>query len=305
MPALHYRLAIALGLVLLAGAPAGALAATGDTGFAFLKLGIGARPMAMGGAYVAIADDPTAVSWNPAGLAGLNGTRVIAAHDEWIQDFREEYAGVSTQLGKGAIGFGFTGFYSDQFEARDETGQLIGSFGFNDVSLAGSYGMRIAKGLDAGITGSYVNEMIDQENASTFAVNLGVLYAVKETGLTLGGAVQNLGSSATFISESVSLPTTWSLGAAYARDFQQGKGRGLVTAEYRQAKSDDGHFNMGLEYMYKSTVSLRGGYKTGYDDQEWSLGLGLSHSWYAVDYAYVPFSSDLGTANVFSLSGRF
>jgi len=305
MARIRHRVALAAALLVVLALPGGAAAATGDTGFAFLKLGVGARPMAMGGAYVAIADDPTAVSWNPAGLAGLSGTRVTAAHDSWIQDFREEYAGVTSQLGRGAIGFGFTGFYTSQFDARDETGQIIGQFGFNDIAMSAGYGMRLGKGLDAGLTGSYVHEMIDQETASTFSMNLGLLYAVKQTGLTFGGAVQNLGGDASFITETFSLPLTYSLGGAFGHDVMKGNGHATLTAEYRQAKSDDGHFNMGAEYTYKRTVSLRGGYKTGYDDQQWSVGLGVSHSWYAFDYALVPFSSDLGNANVFSLTGHF
>ena len=37
----------------------------------FLTLGVGARPLSMGGSFTAIADDSTATYWNPAGLAQL------------------------------------------------------------------------------------------------------------------------------------------------------------------------------------------------------------------------------------------
>jgi hypothetical protein len=37
----------------------------------FLDLGFGARPMGMGGAFLALSDDGNAVFWNPAGLASL------------------------------------------------------------------------------------------------------------------------------------------------------------------------------------------------------------------------------------------
>ena len=81
-------------------APQSALAASTKPGFAFLKLGVGARAMGMGSAYVALADDPTAVYWNPAGLAGAEGAQVVVMHNEWIQDFRQEFAAVSRDLGK-------------------------------------------------------------------------------------------------------------------------------------------------------------------------------------------------------------
>ena len=37
-------------------------------GAAFLKLGVGARAVGMGGAYTAIADDVNSMGWNPAGI---------------------------------------------------------------------------------------------------------------------------------------------------------------------------------------------------------------------------------------------
>src|SRR5215468_8588160 len=51
----------------------------------FLKIGIGARAAGMGGAFVAVADDPSAVFWNPAGLARLDEdkTAVMVNHNEW------------------------------------------------------------------------------------------------------------------------------------------------------------------------------------------------------------------------------
>src|SRR5206468_1572613 len=81
--------AVALTLLILA-LPGTALAAPGETGFAFLKLGVGARPMALGRAYVALADDPTAIYWNPAGLAAISGTHVTAVTNEWIQALRHD-----------------------------------------------------------------------------------------------------------------------------------------------------------------------------------------------------------------------
>ena len=46
----------------------------------FLSLGAGARPLGMGGSFVAIADDATAAYWNPAGLGGLNRTEISFMH---------------------------------------------------------------------------------------------------------------------------------------------------------------------------------------------------------------------------------
>jgi hypothetical protein len=46
-----------------------------------LGMGIGARAMSMGGAFTAIADDATAVFWNPAGLAQLTDNQIFLSGD--------------------------------------------------------------------------------------------------------------------------------------------------------------------------------------------------------------------------------
>nr|HPI73656.1 hypothetical protein [bacterium] len=53
---------------------------------AFLEIGVGARAMAMGGAYTSIANDATALYWNPAGIAWMNGVQCELAHNEWLID---------------------------------------------------------------------------------------------------------------------------------------------------------------------------------------------------------------------------
>src|SRR5262245_2895015 len=61
----------------------------------FVKIGQGARAAAMGESFTAIADDSTAVFWNPAGLAQLNRFQVQFTHNEWVDDFRHEYFGLA------------------------------------------------------------------------------------------------------------------------------------------------------------------------------------------------------------------
>jgi hypothetical protein len=292
-------------LLLLAAGPRLAGAAPGETGFAFLKLGVGARAMGMGSAYVALADDPTASYWNPAGLASIQGTQVTAMHNEWILDFRQEYAAVGTRLGPGGVGFSFSGFYGDEIEQRDDTGILTGHYGFNDIAVSGAYGLQVTKGLNGGAAVRYVREMIDNEDATALTFDLGALYHVGESGVSLGGAVQNLGGDAKFVAESFPLPLTWRLGGAFSKHLESLKGRGTLSAEYRQARDDDGHFHLGAEYAYKDRVALRVGGKFGYDDQDVTFGVGVMKDWFRFDYALAPVSSDLGTTHFFSLTGSF
>lgn len=290
-----------LGTVLI---PASALAAAGEAGFAFLKLGVGARPMGMGSAYVALASDPTAVYWNPAGLSGAEGTQVAVMHNEWIQDFRQEFAAVSRSTGSGAFGLGITGFYSSEFEKRDDVGNLIGHFGFNDFAVTGAYAHRFPHQASGGVALKFIREMIDQETATAVAFDLGGRIALGQSGLTLGAALQNLGSDATFISESFPLPRTLRVGAALSRAIPSLTGKGALSAELRKARGDDSRVHVGGEFEYQEKVALRAGAKFGYDDESLSFGLGLVRSRFHFDYALVPLSSNLGTSHFISLTAR-
>src|SRR5512140_3342709 len=67
----------------------------GTTAAPFLTIGQGARALGMGSAFVAVADDPSAMYWNPAGIADLNGVNVVVEHTNWIADLQYEYLGAT------------------------------------------------------------------------------------------------------------------------------------------------------------------------------------------------------------------
>lgn len=73
---------IALLLPLAFAAPAGATRLAGE----FMALGAGARALGMGGAFAAVADDASAVYWNPAGIAGIEKRQALAMHAEQFGD---------------------------------------------------------------------------------------------------------------------------------------------------------------------------------------------------------------------------
>ncbi len=296
----------AIALVLAGSLAAGsAHAAVGEAGFAFLKVGVGARAMGLGSAFVAVADDPTALHWNPAGLAAAHkGVAVTAMHNEWIEDFRQEYAAISGPVGPGTAGASFTGFYTSELERRDDTGVLIGHFGFNDIAATLGYGATVARGFDAGASVRYIREMIDSEDATSVAIDLGGRYRVPDTGLSLGAALQNVGGEATFVSESFPLPRTIRAGAAYRHALGASGNSALLTTEYRKARGDDGKFHVGGEFGFRDWLALRAGAKFGYDDQDLSFGMGVVRGVIRFDYAILPIGSNLGSSHFFSIGAN-
>ena len=55
---------------------------TGTTAGQFLKLGVGSRAMALGGAFTAIANDASALYWNPSGLSRIKGSQILLKHEK-------------------------------------------------------------------------------------------------------------------------------------------------------------------------------------------------------------------------------
>ena len=71
---------------------------TGTYSADFLNIGVGAKAAAMGNAYVGLANDVTAIYWNPSGLVQLAEPQIIFSHTRWFSDIRYEYLGLALPL---------------------------------------------------------------------------------------------------------------------------------------------------------------------------------------------------------------
>ena len=63
----------------------------GTTAANFLEIGIGARALALGSAFTALADDPSTLYWNVGGLAKLKRNGFMFNHSEWIADINFDF----------------------------------------------------------------------------------------------------------------------------------------------------------------------------------------------------------------------
>ncbi len=292
---------VALTIVLML--PALVAAEDGSAGLAFLKLGVGARPIALGDAYTAVGGDVSSIYWNPAGMMAVEGTDVGLMHAEWFQDIRYEFAGGVRSFGDHAFGVSLVGLYMDDLERRDgPTSDPIGHFGVFDFALTGAYARRLTDEFDAGVSVKYLHEKIDDELARGVAVDLGAIYRLPMMrGLSVGLTVQNLGPQMSFIEEKFDLPVQYKAGVAYATPVETLKGDVLFTGDVIVPNDGDPKTHFGLEYEYEDMVALRVGYRGGWDNQNISFGPGAKVRGMRIDYAYVPFYSDLGDTHRISL----
>src|SRR5262245_37558041 len=131
---------IALALLAALGAPALAAGKAGTSGAAFLKIAPGARAAALGEAYTALADDSSAILWNPAGLARLKKAEVSATRAQWLQEGSHDFlaGAIPTQYGSFALSIVSLSIPDIQKRAAD-TADADGTFDSRDTAYSAGY----------------------------------------------------------------------------------------------------------------------------------------------------------------------
>ncbi|MCK4548083.1 MAG: PorV/PorQ family protein [Candidatus Eisenbacteria sp.] len=266
----------------------------GQTGLTFLKMGQGARAMGMGGAFSTVADDASATYWNPAGCIDVGDTEVLLSHAGWVQGIDMENVAIARSHGDHGFGLSFTVLRTDEIEMRDVDGTRIGHFRFFDFAIQGSYAHNIGDRLVGGVSVKALYEQIDEETATGFAVDIGGILNLPVDGLRVGACVQHLGAKMKFIDESFDLPLTIRGGLSYRLTVPFLSDESIVAFEIQKPREDDLKTHFGIEVGLVEKLALRFGYRTGYDNQNVSVGVGIPVNKYRLDYAYVPFYSDLG-----------
>jgi hypothetical protein len=311
------RLSTAL---LLSWLPAASYAAgPGTSAAAFLNLGFGARPMAMGEAFTAVSDDASALHYNPAGLAlGPEGRyECLLSHSLQVQGVQ------LTQIGlvRRPFGLSVTHLGVGGIERRgSETDSPEGSFGASDLavglSAAGDFG-----GLGAGVSARLVRQSIDDRSAAAVAADLGVLKRFERHPVSVGASLTNLGTKVKFIDEGYPLPTAIKLGACYgmSKSFPH-----ALSLQLDLPRDNSPSLGMGFEYLGFGPFALRAGYRTFSGAQRdailgralgsqasglaefygFFMGAGLRYKTGRFDYAIMPYG-ELGTAHRFSLGWSF
>ncbi len=253
---------------------------TGETGAQFLKIGVGARACAMGEAFTGVADDVTALYWNPAGLTRAGNIEVLAMQNFWLLDMSYQYAAGACKTPLGRIGV--SGAYSSSGTIpKYENFRKVGEYTAYDAAVTLGYA-RSFLGLSAGATGKLIQQKIEEENALGFGFDAGLLYylPVPIVDIGFGVAVQNIGPGIKFIEKTDPLPLNVEAGASV------GLGPALVAVDVSKPTDAGLRFNVGGEFTVLNVLALRAGYNTA---NSLSVGGGVTWQMVSVDYAFVPY----------------
>lgn len=336
------RLAVAAAVGLSAGAPEARVFEEARVAAPFLKIGQGARASAMGESFTAIADDSTAVFWNPAGLAQLTRFQVQFTHNEWIEDFRHEYFGLAGPW-EGGWAVAYSILDLGEFAELDDTNQVTGNtFTVNDQLVQLGYGRAfLDQTVMVGAGAKLVREDLgDGVRGTTASFDLGVIGVPlwSEPRVTLAAVVENIGGELS----GFGLPLTARVGVAWRKSGLLAKAaeyghegerttdgvRGTATYPWEADGVSDGltlaadlvapqkgrvEIHAGVEY-WLAFAAIRAGYRFRYPRNDLggasgaTVGLGLRGHGFQFDYgfdaSYAPYG-DLGAASRFSVVVSF
>ncbi|MBL7995847.1 PorV/PorQ family protein [bacterium] len=285
----------------------------GETGFAFLKIGIGGKAAGMGETATATATDATASFWNPAGLIQSENHSVIFTYNRWIDGIQHNFGAAKFVYGNNAFALQYISTGVEDIEQRDIPSENpTAYFSSHDLALGLSYARKMNERLSVGITSKYIYERI-QSSVSAFAFDFGAWYRIKYSSNAdlddrwrAGLMISNIGYSGKFIDEKVKLPASMRVGSSYdILKNPASKNTLSVAVDVEKFFAESIRTHVGMEYGYEDRCFVRGGYQLGYKARGISAGIGMKVQSISVDYGYMPFSNSLGATHRISIALGF
>jgi hypothetical protein len=274
----------------------------GTTAASFLEIGVGSAAIGMGSAYTTMAEDLSAIYWNPGKLAYLEDYEVMFMHQPWLAGINFNFMGASLPIeGIGVLGLGITRLNSGDIEEttldyQEGTGSYYDA---SSIAVSFVFARKMTPNFTVGFAGKYIMERISTMQASSLAVDLGVHVVTpfferpgsNIQGIQIGMCIANYGGKMklegndTFIAvdpeteeggnndlleanyhmQEYELPTVFRVGVAYDL-FNTSTNRITVAADAVHPNNNYEFVNTGVQYRLslwdKLEIKIRGGYKT-------------------------------------------
>jgi len=315
---------------------AGGQAQTGIAKYAgeFISTGVGARALAMGGAFVALANDVTAGYWNPAGLSRINYPEFILMHDsEFGSLVNHDYGavaipvGTSTSLGLSIIRVGVDDIADTRNAGVDANGNLtydptqftrvdpgrVTYFNAADWALYFTYSHRQNETFSYGANVKLIRRDLAEYSAMGIGFDIGFLYCPFEN-LSFGANLQDI--TTTLVAWNTGrndlISPTVKIGSAYFIDLLGGRIAPATDFDIRfenRKSASEAHigpvsfdFHGGLEYEFRNLIALRAGYS---DVKQLTLGAGVHLPKLNIDYSFARFAGAEQLDNTHRISIMF
>ncbi|MCX6150554.1 MAG: PorV/PorQ family protein [Ignavibacteriales bacterium] len=275
----------------------------GTSGAQFLQIPVGAKATALGGAYIGLADDASAVFWNPAGIAKITGSAAHFSYQRWFNMFDFNAVSFVHNLEDvGTLAASLVVFSMDKMEVTDElnpngTGRF---FDAQDMAIGLTYARKLTDRFSVGVSAKYIYQRIWNETAEGIAFDVGTQYRLDFQNLTIAMSMTNFGPEMQFDGPDLNITYDKSSGVPLNRltparlvtdtyplplNFEVGIGMDVFTTEFVKARLgiDAVHPNdnkervhVGAEFSFFDRLFIRGGYKYNYDDEDFAFGAGTN-----------------------------
>ncbi len=274
------------------------------SGADFLTIDSGARSEGMGEAFTAMADDVTALTWNPAGIALLSRPQVAYLHMLYLSSIGYNFGGVVVPLPAGEDSFGLgAGMVNLGTGSFDSTLGVAPAVSAGNNAFLLSFAFRVKKAISFGVTGKYILEDLAGYNASAFGGDAGVLITPGDR-FRIGLGIFNFGQQIQFISAADPLPLSGRLGLAWKMIDVPHNTLTLSADNGWQFGSQTYTGAAGAEYWLDRVLALRAGYTGDSYQQHPTAGIGINVDPVEFDYAFSP-QETLGDTHRFSLTLSF
>lgn len=299
----------------------------GTSSGTFLRIGVGARAQGLGETFVAVANDPSAIYWNPAGLASLQRRELAVSHVEWPADVHFEHITAvlpSRRLG-GSIAIQF-GILATDIQETTEL-QPFGTgrtFTYSDVVFGLAYARRWTDKLLVGGGVKFVREDLGTQvggpSTSATLFDMGSIYYLGLGSVRIATSLSNFGSelkpSGSYVSpytgeqrqyDGFDPPLMFRYGLAF-EPVENAHHRLTTAFEVNQPADNQQLLKLGAEWSFNRMFALRTGYNLRADALKFSAGAGFSgerdNLRGSLDYAYTD-GGLLGSIHRVSLGMRF
>jgi len=299
---------------------------TGGYAGAFLRMGLGARPLALGSAFTAVAEETYAAFYNPGGLPYLLRREASLSVSVLPLDRHIYYVGYAqpihpkaegeSRIFRGGFAVGWINSGVNAIDARDFDGNPLGALSNSENAFFLSFALQPHERVALGLTGKLlyhrfpsITDQGDAISSTGFGFDVGIMVRPFPN-LSAGITLKDLNAKYTWNTEKLyerattttdRFPQRVSGGVAYRIPAY---GLTLV-ADIEDNDKQDPEYHAGAEAVFGSHFALRGGLQNG----DPTIGLGFQFPFIGksaqLDYALVTEGAGAGEAHVFSWAFRF
>jgi len=265
-----------------------------------LQLGAGARALGLGGAFVAISDDATAIYWNPAGLVHPKNKELHVQHTEQFGgSVNHDIIAFRLPLHNGGLGFGLIRLGVDNISLTsledptrplgpDNRPIISQTVGTTDNTLYIAYGHPIRSSLTLGMTIKLIYRDLSLGTGTGFGVDTGLQYQGKHP-LKFAFVIRNLTKTRIHFDagNTDAISPSLLLGASYTHTFSDThRLLGAISGHLGEDTSGiEGNqvIHLGIEYQLKQRLMLR----LGRRGSHFTAGAGIKLNRATIDLAFL------------------